>query len=144
MRFALIFPSVINKGEDIYCILSHAVIQFSLFIVRCDQKWIYRDSNYFELHINWILFRQARNQTMWQKSLTLYLTGAKVQQLFQSEKSIGFIGVLILYLETGVCCMFPSYISAWSSIAYLLFNVLSRIYFSSTLLSWLYFCSNYF
>lgn len=81
---------------------------------------------------------------MWQKSLTLYLTGAKVQQLFQSEKSIGFIGVLILYLETGVCCMFPSYISAWSSIAYLLFNVLSRIYFSSTLLSWLYFCSNYF
>lgn len=45
-------------------------------------------------------------------------------------KSIGFIGVLILYLETGVCCMFPiaSYSSAWSSIAYLLFNVLSRIY----------------
>lgn len=88
VRFALIFPSVINEGENIYCILSHAVIQFSLFIVRCDQKWIYRDSNYFELHINWILFRQARNQTMWQKSLTLYLTGAKVQQLFQSEKAL--------------------------------------------------------
>lgn len=88
VRFALIFPSVINKGEDIYWILSHAVIHFSLFIVRCDQKWIYRDINYFELHINWILFRQARNQTMWQKSLTLYLTGAKVQQLFQSEKAL--------------------------------------------------------
>lgn len=25
---------------------------------------------------------------MWQKSLTLYLTGAKVQQLFQSEKAL--------------------------------------------------------
>lgn len=40
VRFALIFPSVINKGEDIYWILSHAVIHFSLFIVRCDQKFI--------------------------------------------------------------------------------------------------------
>lgn len=144
MRFALIFPSVINKGEDIYCILSHAVIQFSLFIVRCDQKWIYRDSNYFELHINWILFRQARNQTMWQKSLTLYLTGAKVQQLFPSEKALVLLESWFYIWKPVFVIMFPSYSSAWSSIAYLLFNVLSRIYFSSTLLSWLYFCSNYF
>lgn len=44
-------------------------------------------------------------------------------------KSIGFIGVLILYLEIGVCCMFLSYISVWSLIVYLLFNVFLRIYF---------------
>lgn len=45
-------------------------------------------------------------------------------------KSIGFIGVLILYLEIGVCCMFliVSYSSVWSLIVYLLFNVFLRIY----------------
>lgn len=59
-------------------------------------------------------------------------------------KSIGFIGVLILYLEIGVCDMFLSYSSVWSLIVYLLFNVFLRIYFFLIFLSLLYFCLNYF
>lgn len=139
MRFALIFPSVINEGENVACsnsILSIYCSMWSKVNLSWQQLfWIAHKLNFIQAST------ESNNVAEIIDSLSYRGKSTTIVPIW---KSIGFIGVLILYLETGVCCMFPSYISAWSSIAYLLFNVLSRIYFSSTLLSWLYFCSNYF